>query len=211
MIWGQAEVSRASDGVPFHNDPLAIPPCHPSLPSLPAIPPCHPSLPSPSCVPDGPWSHDCWDWAFLAWCEARWQEETSPETASETAPIAFAPAAVTTPTITAYRAFLQTTHGLRPASINRALISLKRYFAWTVDAGLIVRDPAKVVKLVEQVDPPPRFLSDREEDALVAAVSRHGTLRDRIVLLLLLHTGLRARDLPPAPATGASGLTEWNA
>jgi integrase/recombinase XerC len=132
---------------------------------------------------------------FLAWCEARWQEETSPETAPETSQIAFAPATVTTPTITAYRASLQTSRGLRPASINRALISLKRYCAWAVEAGLIARDPAKVVKLVEQIDPPPRFLSDREEDALIATVSRHGTLRDRTLLLLLLHTGLRAQEV----------------
>jgi integrase/recombinase XerD len=132
---------------------------------------------------------------FLAWCEARWQEETSPETAPETSQVAFAPAAVTTPTITAYRAYLQTTRGLRPASINRTLISLKRYFAWAVDTRLITRDPAKVVKLVEQVDPPPRFLSDREEDALIAAVSRHGTLRDRTLVVVLLHTGLRAHEI----------------
>ncbi len=82
-----------------------------------------------------------------------------------------------------------------PASINRTFISLKRFFAWAVDAGLIARDPAKVVKLVEQVDPPPRFLSDREEDALIAAVSRHGTLRDRTLVVLLLHTGLRAHEI----------------
>jgi integrase/recombinase XerC len=133
---------------------------------------------------------------FVAWCEARWRDEIQGEEAHDALPsIAFAPAAVTTPTITAYRASLQTTHGLRPASINRALISLKRYFTWAVDAGLIARDPAKVVKLVEQVDPPPRFLSDREEDALVAAVSRHGTLRDRTLVLLLLHTGLRAHEI----------------
>jgi integrase/recombinase XerD len=128
---------------------------------------------------------------FLAWCKARWQEETSQDTTQG----AFAPAAITTPTLTAYRAYLQTTLGLRPASINRALISLKRYFAWAVDTRLIARDPAKVVKLVEQIDPPPRFLSDREEDALVAAVSRHGTLRDRILVLVLLHTGLRAHEI----------------
>ena len=129
---------------------------------------------------------------FLAWCEARWQEGEAQKTAGQ---IAFAPAAVTTPTLTAYRAYLQATLGLRPASINRRSSVSSAIFAWAVDASLIARDPAKVVKLVEQVDPPPRFLSDREEDALIAAVSRHGTLRDRTVLLLLLHTGLRAHEI----------------
>jgi integrase/recombinase XerC len=49
--------------------------------------------------------------------------------------------------------------------------------------------------LIEQVDAPPRFLSDREEDALIAAVSTHGSLRDRTMLLLLLHAGLRASEI----------------
>jgi integrase/recombinase XerD len=130
---------------------------------------------------------------FVAWCEARWQEEG--EDGDDGVAASFSPAAVTTPTLTAYRAHLQTALGLKPASINRTFISLKRFFAWAVDASLIARDPAKVVKLVEQVDPPPRFLSDREEDALIAAVSRHGTLRDRTIVLLLLHTGLRAHEV----------------
>jgi len=86
---------------------------------------------------------------FIAWCEERWQDEDSADERAGETSIPFAPLAVTTPTITAYRTFLQSTRGLRPASINHALISLKRYFAWAVDAGLIARDPAKVVKLVE--------------------------------------------------------------
>jgi len=136
---------------------------------------------------------------FIAWCEARWRDEHIEENVEESVvegiKDAWAPPAVTTPTITAYRTHVQTILGLKPASINRALISLKRYFAWACDEGLIARDPAKVVKLIEQVDPPPRFLSDREESALITAVSRHGTLRDRTLLLLLLHTGLRAQEV----------------
>jgi len=107
----------------------------------------------------------------------------------------FAPGQVTTSTPTAYRSYLQSTLGLRPASTNRALISLKRYFAWAVEQATLPRDPARVVKLIEQVDAPPRFLSDREEDALLAAVSAHGSLRDRTLLLMLLHTGLRASEI----------------
>jgi len=38
-------------------------------------------------------------------------------------------------------------------------------------------------------------LNDDEEDALVAAVNATGTLRDRTIITLLFHTGLRAREL----------------
>ncbi len=125
---------------------------------------------------------------FAAWCEASWTE-------GQEAVHAFAPTAVATALITQYRAYLQTVCKLQPATINRHLISLKRYFAWATEHGVIPRDPARVVKLVPLVRQPPRHLTDQEENALCAAVTAHGTLRDRAVLILALHTGLRAEEL----------------
>lgn len=125
---------------------------------------------------------------FAAFCEASWAEG---EEVGET----FSPANVTTPTITLYRSHLKNVLELKPASINRHLISIKRYFGWATDEGLIARDPAKVVKLVPRVVPPPRHLSDKEEAALVAAVERYGSLRDRTLIVAALHTGLRAEEL----------------
>lgn len=125
---------------------------------------------------------------FIAWCELTWTRGREEEQC-------FNPAAVTTPTITDYRAYVQHTIRLKPASINRSLISLKRYFALLSETGQIKRDPAKVVKLVEQELSPPRHLSDQEEQALVAAVTETGSLRDRTIIILMLHTGLRAREV----------------
>jgi integrase/recombinase XerD len=125
---------------------------------------------------------------FAAFCEASWAEgEESGEP--------FSPANVTTPTITLYRSHLKNALELKPASINRHLISIKRYFGWAADHGLVGRDPAKVVKLVPRVVPPPRHLSDKEEAALVAAVERYGSPRDRTLIVMALHTGLRAEEL----------------
>ena len=125
---------------------------------------------------------------FAAFCEASWAE-------GEEAGESFSPANVTTPTITLYRSRLKTVLELKPASINRHLISIKRYFGWAVDEGLISRDPAKAVKLVPRIVPPPRHLSDKEEATLVAAVERYGTPRDRTLIVVALHTGLRAEEL----------------
>jgi integrase/recombinase XerD len=124
---------------------------------------------------------------FAAWCETTWQEGSDDL-------YAFQPATVTTPTITHYRAYLQTVLHLRPATINRALVSLKRYFAWAVEHGFMQRDPARVVKLVPEVEHPPRHVTDQEEAALVAALDA-APLRDRTIVILLLHTGLRAQEL----------------
>ena len=61
---------------------------------------------------------------------------------------AFRQETITTPTMTDHRAYLQQTPGLKPNSVNRSFISLKRYFAWLVSTGYIKHDAAKVVKLV---------------------------------------------------------------
>ncbi|MFL5627727.1 MAG: tyrosine-type recombinase/integrase [Ktedonobacteraceae bacterium] len=103
--------------------------------------------------------------------------------------------AITTPTLTRYRMYLQTIQRLKPASVNRSLISLKRYFGWALHHQFIGYDPSVVVKLVGQEETAPRHLDDQEEQALVAAVTKAGNLRNRVLIVLLLHTGLRAREI----------------
>ena len=125
---------------------------------------------------------------FALFCESSWSEGEETEEN-------FSPSAVTTPTITMYRSHLKNVSELKPASINRYLVSVKRYFSWAVDAGLVTRDPAKAVKLVPRVVPPPRHLTDKEESALVAAAENYGTPRDRTLMVVALHTGLRAEEL----------------
>ncbi len=125
---------------------------------------------------------------FAAWCERSWSEGR--DEAHD-----FDPGAVTTPTLTEYRSHLRTVLGLKPATINRHLVSLKRYLGWATEHGLVTRDPARAVKLVPSVPKAPRHLDDREEAALVAVVTRYGTPRDRALLVTALHTGLRAEEL----------------
>jgi integrase/recombinase XerD len=125
---------------------------------------------------------------FIAWAEAEWaagQEEA----------ISFTPTRLTTPLLTRYRSYLQHTRQLRLASVNRALVSLKRYSAWLVSEGLMTRDPAAPVKLIPETPQAPRHLEDHEEEALLAAVAAHGNPRDQALITLMLHTGLRAREV----------------
>lgn len=127
-------------------------------------------------------------WHFVAWCEATWHEG---QEHGQT----FAPLRITTPLLTRYRSYLQTVVQLKSASVNRTLISLKRYCQWAVDQGMLGRDPAKVIKLVREEAQSPRHLSDEEEEALIAAVAMRGDLRDQTIIVVLLHTGLRAQEL----------------
>lgn len=125
---------------------------------------------------------------FAAWYEQVWS-------AGAVHLDPFAPASITTPTLTRYRDYLKEERGLKPATINRYLISLKRYFGWAVSQAKIQRDPARSVKLVDQTAKPPRHLSDKEEADLVAAAQREGKLRDIVLITLMLHTGLRVGEV----------------
>jgi len=125
---------------------------------------------------------------FIAWYEQR-----ATQAAGDTG-VLFSPREITTAELLRYRDVLQEREQ-KPASINRALLSLKRYFHWACSQQLVSSDPSVPVKLVGEPSVPPRQLSDQEELALIEAVNKYGTLRDRTMILLLLHTGLRASEL----------------
>jgi len=124
---------------------------------------------------------------FMAWCECYWRNEWNEAS--------FTPQAVTPPLLIRYRTYHQATLWLKPSSVNRAIMSLKRYFAWAMKAHVIQQDPTSTVKFVPKKATASRHLDGDEEGALVAAVNATGTLRDRTIITLLLHTGLRAREL----------------
>src|SRR6266853_148496 len=60
---------------------------------------------------------------FIAWCEWAFRERQEDRS--------FTPQVVAPPLLMRYRDYLQTTLNLKPSTINRSLMSLKRYFAWT--------------------------------------------------------------------------------
>jgi integrase/recombinase XerD len=129
---------------------------------------------------------------FAAWYEAHSTRRTDETPSSHKG---FMPQAITTPALTRYRTYLQKDLHQKPNSVNRALISLKRYCSWAMQKQFISYDPSAPVKLVGEEEHAPRHLEDEEEQALVAAVTSKGNLRDRVLIILLLHTGLRAREI----------------
>jgi integrase/recombinase XerC len=129
---------------------------------------------------------------FMAWCETSWQDGLFPEAE-------FRLSDLTTPLIAQYRAYLLTSLRLKPASINRMLVSIKRFCAWATERDMLWSDPARAVPLVAQPDRRPRFLSDAEEERLLDAVATTVPLRDRAIVVTLLRAGLRAHELCSLP------------
>ena len=124
---------------------------------------------------------------FIAWCECSWREEWNEAPST--------PQAVTPPLLIRYRTYLQATLLLKPSSVNRAIMSLKRYFTWATKTQVIQQDPTSTVKFDPKEATASRHLDDDEEGELIAAVNTIDTLRYRTINTLLLHTGLRTREL----------------
>lgn len=94
-----------------------------------------------------------------------------------------------------YKRHLLTDRALKPNSVNRKLATLRAFLGWAVEARLIRdgRSPA-FPRSVRQVRPGPRWLDRREVRALIRAVEQGGVPRDRALVTLLLHTGLRVQE-----------------
>ncbi|CAG7631965.1 tyrosine-type recombinase/integrase [Paenibacillus allorhizosphaerae] len=102
---------------------------------------------------------------------------------------------VATPTLTRYREAAQKVMELKPTTINRRLITLKRFFEWAASESRILRDPSKPVKLVPEEKVSPRQMTDKEEAALIASAEHGGSIRDHTILIVMFHTGLRTMEV----------------
>lgn len=127
--------------------------------------------------------------SFIAWYETKHLKS------GEVVETNFQLEQITTPTLTRYRSYLQSQLKLAPASINRYLVTLKSYFAWALRERKINTNPTTVVKLIPLVKSSPRQISDAEESAIVSTVTHQGSPRDRMLVILMLHTGLRAAEV----------------
>ena len=125
---------------------------------------------------------------FANWFEEIWDSHSEGF-------MCFHPSEIATPTIVQYREYLQKIRCLKPATVNRRLNTLKRYFDWAVRQDLVAIDFSKPVKLIPEEKTSPRQMTDKEEVALIAAAEKQGNIRDRILLLLMLHTGLRSMEV----------------
>ncbi|QBD76840.1 hypothetical protein EPA93_12825 [Ktedonosporobacter rubrisoli] len=123
-----------------------------------------------------------------------WYEQEASGAAEDDRCVLFSPQIITTSLLRRYRAFLQQSMQ-RPASINRALSSIKRYIQWACPQHPLNSETSMPVLRMEEEIMHQRHLSGQEEQALLAAVTTYGTPRDRTIILLLLYTGLRANEL----------------
>lgn len=86
--------------------------------------------------------------------------------------------------------------GAAPATVNRALISLKIFFNWLKKEGQINDNPAENTKPVAVAAvPAPKWLDRNQQAALMRTVRDSGKTRDEAMVGLMLHAGLRVDEL----------------
>lgn len=92
----------------------------------------------------------------------------------------------------------QQVDGAAPATINRGLSTLRRFFAWAVEQQVVPDNPARGIDDIPATPLSPRSLPDQAVDALLRAVrSEHDMrlrLRDEVLLALLIYAGLRIQE-----------------
>jgi site-specific recombinase XerD len=104
---------------------------------------------------------------------------------------------VTVEQLKAYVEHLQSQE-MRPATINRKLVFVKRYVSWAAGLGLVadeLSDSIRKVKPVPQGPRRPKGLSDLELKRFLREVERRASPRDQAIVYTLLGTGLRVSEL----------------
>ena len=107
----------------------------------------------------------------------------------------FTVARVTTRDITDFREHLRREKGQAVASVNRCLVTLRRYFAWMAEQGHVATNPAKKVKELRRVQLAPKGLDRSQVRRLLREVELRKDIRAGAIFSLLLYTGCRVSDL----------------
>ena len=107
----------------------------------------------------------------------------------------FSPEVVTPTDGREYRGYLLNVEKRQPATVNRRLAALRRFFQWAKATGLVKELPTDDVKGVASSPRAPHWLEKRDVDRLIRTVERHGNTRDLAIVLTLRHTGIRVSEL----------------
>jgi len=102
---------------------------------------------------------------------------------------------VTTRDVTDFRDDLRRNKGQAVATVNRCLVTVRRFFAWLVEQGHITSNPAKAVKELRRVQLAPKGLDRSQVRRLLREIELRQDIRAAAIFSLLLYTGCRVSDL----------------
>ena len=118
---------------------------------------------------------------------ARWFSESNREP--------FKVGRVTVRDVTDFRQHLRNDQGQAVATVNRALVTVRRFFRWLAEEGHVSNNPAKQVKELRRQQLAPKGLERNQVRSLLREVELRQDVRSNAVFHLLLYTGCRCGDL----------------
>jgi len=118
---------------------------------------------------------------------ARWFTEANLEP--------FAVKRVTLRDVTDFRSCLHRDKRQAVASVNRALVLIRRFFDWLVRQDHVEANPAKLVKELRRQPLAPKGLERAEVRRLIREIELRQDIRAGAIFSLMLYTGCRVSDL----------------
>jgi site-specific recombinase XerD len=98
---------------------------------------------------------------------------------------------VTVRDVTDFKDFLRREKGQAVASVNRCLVTLRRFFSWLAEQGHVPANPAKQVKQLRQVQLAPKGMERSVVRRLLREVELREDIRAGAIFSLFLWTGCR--------------------
>lgn len=102
---------------------------------------------------------------------------------------------VTTRDVSDFKDHLRRDKQQAVATVNRAVVILRRYFAWLVDQGVASINPAKPVKELRRQQLAPKGMERSDVRKLLREIELRQDLRANAVFSFILFTGCRVGDL----------------
>jgi integrase/recombinase XerC len=94
-----------------------------------------------------------------------------------------------------YRNHLQNNERKAVATVNRCLVTIRRFLQWTVDQNLVNTNVAKGVKEIRKQSLTPQSLLPEDIRRLLREVELRGDIRSLTLFTLFLYTGARVSDI----------------
>jgi site-specific recombinase XerD len=102
---------------------------------------------------------------------------------------------VTTRDVADFRDHLRREKGQAVATVNRALVTVRRFFSWLADQGHVASNPAKKVKELKRVALASKGLDRSQVRRLLREIELRQDIRAAAIFSVMLYTGCRVSDM----------------
>lgn len=102
---------------------------------------------------------------------------------------------VTTGDVSGFRDHLRRDQSQAVATVNRALVTVRRFFTWLVEEGHLIGSPAQKVKELRRQQLAPKGLDRSQVRRLLREVELRDDVRASAIFCVFLFTGCRVGDL----------------